>query len=276
LKTGNHINNKNRNVRSLRIWLLVSICLLSAAVGHGATIVFVTAPGANILGSAVDDRITFITSQNQVEIQIQNLELNISREIQAISAIDWLLHNTDNSAISQPTSIALVTSGETNLGQVINISGSTTYTTAALTSITNRWAISTSGQQIIGGQEISTFTGGSPSQLIIGPPNYNNPNNAVTGHNPFLETSDTTHISYVLTYGANSGVTGATLITQARLSFGTMFATTQELDLIPEVPEPGTIALSLAGIVLICLGRLRRERLTPAVQDARRNLSAQK
>jgi len=58
-------------------------------VGQAATIVFVTPPGANILGALVDDRITFITSLNRVEIQVQNLELNIRLETQAVAAIDW-------------------------------------------------------------------------------------------------------------------------------------------------------------------------------------------
>jgi hypothetical protein len=245
--------------------------LLSAVAGPSATIVFVTAPGANILGAGVLDRVTFITSLNQVEIQVQNLEPGISFETQAITAIDWLLHNVDLSPTSQPTaglgSVALVTSGEANLGQVINISGSTTYTTAALTTITNRWALFTSpgtsttaGAEITGGTQLTASSGGKPNQLIIGAPNYSNPNAAITGHNPFLETDTSTHISYKITYGANSGVTDATVITQARLSFGTAFAATQELDLILETPEPGTVLLSLAGIGLLRVGRLRLRR----------------
>jgi hypothetical protein len=240
----------------------------------------VTPPGANVLGALVDDRITFITSLNKVEIQVQNLELNIRLETQAIAAIDWLLQNVDNSATSQPTSglgsVALKTSGDPNLGSVIDISGSTTYTMNPLTSITNRWALFTSaapnsssvGAQIAGGTQLTAISGGKPTQLIIGPPNYNNPNAAITGHNPFLETSSSTHISYVITYGANSGVTENTVISQARLSFGTAFVATQELDLIPEVPEPGTLTISLTGMALIGLGGLRRQRRSGGAQAA--------
>jgi hypothetical protein len=136
-----------------------------------------------------------------------------------------------------------------------------------LTSVTNRWALFTSaapnsssaGAQIAGGTQLTTISGGKPTQLVIGPPNYNNPNSAITGHNPFLETSSSTHISFIITYGANSGITENTVISQARLSFGTAFVDTQELDLIPEVPEPGTVALSLAGLAAIGWGRLRRK-----------------
>src|SRR5260370_19392473 len=58
LKIGQQTNNKNRSVGSFRIWLLVSICLLSAVSVHRATIVFVTAPSANIPGSSVDASVT--------------------------------------------------------------------------------------------------------------------------------------------------------------------------------------------------------------------------
>jgi hypothetical protein len=145
-----------------------------------------------------------------------------------------------------------------------------------LTSITTRWALFTSaapnsssvGAQIAGGTQLTAISGGKPTQLIIGPPNYNNPNAAITGHNPFLETSSSTHISYVITYGANSGVTENTVISQARLSFGTAFVATQELDLIPEVPEPGTLTISLTGMALIGLGGLRRQRRSGGAQAA--------
>jgi hypothetical protein len=258
---------------SLWIWRVVLGCLLSTAAGRAATIVFVTAPGANILGNPINDRITFITGLNQLEIQIQNLQLNINFETQAIVAADWLLHNLNNSSISQPASgrgsVALTTSG-TNLGTVINITNPPSVTTlvaGGLAGLTNRWSLFTSATQIPGGTQLTTLSGGQPNQLIIGPSPYPNPNNAVTGHNPFLETPAGTHISYVITYGANSGVTAATVVTRTRLSFGTAFATAQELDLIEETPEPGTAALSLAGFVLLSLGHLRRGRVIQAVRD---------
>lgn len=240
--------------------------LLGALGAHASTIVFVTAPGATIGTAAVNDRITFITSANQVEIQIQNLQTNISVETQAIVAVDWLLNGFAN---AQPTSITMLTdanSTETGLGQVITISGSTSYTTALLSSITSRWSVSTSGEQLTGGSEITAIGGGKPNQLIIGPPNYNNPNAAITGHNPFLETDTSgSHISFVLDYAPSVGITAATTINSTtgfrpRLSFGTTFSTTQELDLIVETPEPETVVLSLAGIALMFAGRRWRGR----------------
>jgi hypothetical protein len=242
------------------------VCLISGVAAKANTMSYVTANGANILGSNVNDRITFITSLNQIEIQVQNLQTGISREIQAISAIDFLIGGVLN---VQPTSINLKTSlvADPNLGQVITITDSTTYTTAALTTITNRWNVSTTGQQLAGGTQISVFGGGrgSPTQLIIGPPAYGAVNAAVTGHNPFLETDAGTHISFVLTYAPSANITAFTNIDTdsgqlPRLSFGTTFATTQELDLIPEVPEPTTVAIFLGGFALICLGCLRQSR----------------
>ena len=237
--------------------------LVTVAAANANTLSFVTADGANILGSAVNDRITFITSANQIEIQVENLQTGISREIQAISGIDFLIAGVLN---VQPIGIAMQTSLVTdpNLGQVISITNSTTYTPSPLASITSRWNISTTGQQLSGGTQISVFGGGrgSPTQLIIGPPNYGSVNSAVTGHNPYLETDAGKHISFILTYDASAHVSAATNIDVdsgqlPRLSFGTTFAANQELDLIPEVPEPATVAMFLGGIALICLGRLR-------------------
>jgi hypothetical protein len=128
--------------------------------------------------------------------------------------IDWLLRNIDNSSTSQPTSglgsVALTTSGDPNLGSVVDISGSTTYTMRPLTS----------NHQLPGVIYI-------PCTEFIERRRTNRGWNATHGDqrrqtdaaDHFLENSSGTHISYVVTYGANNGVTEKAVITQARLSF---------------------------------------------------------
>jgi hypothetical protein len=223
----------------------VLVCLLSAITGRASTKVFVTAPGANVLGAGVSDRVTFITSLNQVEIQVQNLPLNIDHEIQALAAVDWLPLNLDNSAVvGQPISAALLTSGEANLGSLTDFTGPGMDAMAALMSNTNRWALYAS-TQITGGTELSMWSGGTRSQLLPGPLD--------------LETPDSAVMSYRIAYGANSHVTADTVITQVRLTFGTSFDySTDGLNALTDTPEPGTVALSLTGIALIIVGRLRR------------------
>jgi hypothetical protein len=219
------------------------VCLLSAITGRASTKVFVTAPGANVLGAGVSDRVTFITSLNQVDIQVQNLSLNIDHEIQALAAMDWLPLNLDNSVVGQPISGALLTSGEANLGSLTDFSGPDMDAMAALSSNTNRWAIYAS-TQITGGTEL-LWSAGTRSQLLPGPLD--------------LETPDSAVMSYRIAYGANSHVTADTVITQVHLTFGTSFDySTDGLNALTDTPEPGTIALSLTGIALIIVGRLRR------------------
>jgi hypothetical protein len=221
----------------------VLVCLFTAITGRASTKVFVTAPGANIFGAGVSDRVTFITSLNQVDIQVQNLPLNIDHEIQALAAMDWLPLNLDNSAVGQPIWAALLTSGEANLGSLTDFTGPDMDAMAALTSNTNRWAIYAS-TQITGGTGLSMPSGGTRTQLLPGPLD--------------LETPDSTVVSYRIAYGANSHVTADTVIAQVRLTFGTSDYATQGLNALTEAPEPGTVPLSLAGIALIIVGRLRR------------------
>ncbi|MEO8373340.1 MAG: PEP-CTERM sorting domain-containing protein [Candidatus Solibacter sp.] len=235
---------------------------------------------------SVSARVVIITTLNRVEIQISDLLSNPITDAQTISAIDWLLHNVDNSSIAQPVAglskVTLLKTGETNLGNVANFAdcaaGSCgnvpTITPLASSTIVSDWSVYTNyvgassvtaGAQIVGGTQITAMNGGTPSQLILGPGPYTSANNSITGgrlsqlkHNPFLQTDLNYHISYIIDYGTNSGVTALTQITQARMSFGTTFAANQELDLIVETPEPATTAMMLGGLGLIVIGTRRR------------------
>lgn len=244
-----------------KLALRSGLILLTSLTAAASTAVFTTA-GAVIGTAPVNDRITFITTANRVEIQIQNLQTNISVETQAIASIDFLLNGFAN---VQPTAITMLTNQEANLGSVITVTGNSGNATAALSTLTSRWQIANSGQLLPGGTEIDVFSGGSPNQLIIGPEPYNNPNKAVTGHNPFLETAAEQHISFYLDYAPSAGITAATTINSStgfrpKLDFGTTFATTQEIDLIVELPEPASFLLFGGGLALLLLAaRFRRQ-----------------
>jgi hypothetical protein len=127
--------------------------------------------------------------------------------------IDWLLCNIDNSSTSQPTSglgsVALTTSGDPNLGSVVDINGSTTYTMRPLTSITNCRALFTTPAP--NSSRRRTNRGWNAT--------HGDQRRQTDAADHFLENSSGTHISYVVTYGANNGVTENAVITQARLSF---------------------------------------------------------
>jgi hypothetical protein len=250
-----------------KLGIRTALYLLTAICGHASTAVFQTAPGAQIGTAAISDRITFIVTANRVEIQIENLQSLTKVETQAIASVDFLFNGFAN---VQPTTITMLNSSnstEANLGNVITVAGNTGNVTAALNTITSRWQIASSGttQLIIGGTQINVFSGGSPNQLVIGPEPYNNPNNAVIGHNPFLETPSGTHISFVLDYLPSVGITAATTINAAtgfrpKLDFGTTFAAAQEIELIVELPEPETIPLSLTGFAMLGAGGILRRR----------------
>jgi hypothetical protein len=243
------------------------VFLFVALAAQANTMVFQTAPNATLLNFPINDRVTFITGLNTVEIQIQNLQTSADVDTQAVAAIDWLVNGFAN---AQPTSVTLLTSAnstETGLGQVVNITGSGAggYTLSSLTTITNRWKLAATSA-ISGGSEINVFNGGQPNQLIIGPPTYS-PNSSITNHNPFLETDSNTHISFLMTYDASVGITAASTINSQTgfrpvLDFGTTLTGTQQVELIPELPEPSPVLLSLSGLILLVAARRYRRRST--------------
>ena len=248
--------------------------LLGQAFGHAAPIQFVTNPNNSLVtdasGSHAENAsVTFITSLNQLEISVTNLQAETDGDIQTINAIDWLLTNPSGPAPAQPTSVTLATSGYANLGYPVTITkNGVTPVAGGLAGITSHWALyttaapnsSSAGAQITGGTQLTTISGGSPTQTIIGDPPYR-VNGSITNHNPFLETGANLRIVCVITFAAGSNVTADTTVSQARLSFGTMFATGQELDLINSVPEPSPVALLSGGMTLLLLLRRRPNRL---------------
>ena len=246
-------------------------CLL-AVNGRAATISFylngATAPG----GFLVYEKVTFITSANTIEVQIQNLTSNMRADTQAISSIDFLVSGI--SGLPANTTLALDTTGP-NLGSTITfISTPSTYSALTpvfgsnLTAASAGWQLAAS--TLTSGIKLSTFPS-SPNYLIGGPPPYTNLNGSMVSgsHNPFFETDGTTHIGFKLTFDSSAHIDQNTTIsttTMPRLNFGTTDAG-GELTTVLE-PEPGTVALMLGGLGLLCGAGIRRRKLTSSQDSA--------
>jgi len=238
----------------------VLIFLFVTLAAQSATILFVTAPGANLAGTNVDAQVTFITSQNQMEIRVANLQQEVGTVLRTISALDW----TFGSALPvMPTQIArsgdMITMDPTANGNRL-----VTYTLAPngyATFPTDPWKSVVASTQIAGGMEISAISGSTVSETIIGPPDANNlyqSKNALRGYNPFLQTSGGSYVSWTLAFDPLDHVTAATTVTRVRLTWGAAFATGSELDLIPDTPEPAPLILCLSGLAVILLARRKR------------------
>jgi hypothetical protein len=248
--------------------MLGTVVFLLAKTGRANTYNFWTTNTAAVGTDLVALKVTFITSSNQIEVRITNLELNPIKETQAVASVDFLLAGFSGGQ-PQPTGIALKTNLATdpNLGYVVNFAAShdNSYTTAALTTApANAWGISTTTRLLSGGTQITAINGGSPDYLIIGkstnPTQYVGANNAVPGHSPYLGTDPNDYIAFTLTYAANSGITANTAIstsTMPMVDFGTAFLAGQELSLTDQ-PEPATVAMMLGGLGLILIGARRR------------------
>jgi hypothetical protein len=234
--------------------------VLMASAAHAATILFVTAPGATINSASVNAQVTFITSQNQIEIRISNLQQEQGTAAQMISALDWSFGSTVSVL---PTQIAR--SGTLITLDPANGNKQTGYTAVPggyAGATTDHWNQVSASSQIPGGMEITALSGGNDSQLIIGPPNANDhyqSTNALQRDNPFLQTVVGSYISWTLQFNPSDNITSGTQVALARMSFNTAFSPTSELNLIIVTPEPvGWPMLMLAGVVgLYALGRRR-------------------
>src|SRR4051812_14828506 len=180
--------------------VLMFVFLTLAA--HGATILFVTPPGANVNGSNVNAQVTFISSANQIEIRIANLQQEEGTVSQTISGLDWTF---GSSLPVMPTQIAR--SGDMiTLDPTANGNRQVTYTfvqNGYATYPTDHWKNVVASTQIAGGMEMTAISGFTASETIIGPPNANDlyqSKNALRGYNPFLQTSAGSYVSWTLAF----------------------------------------------------------------------------
>jgi hypothetical protein len=222
---------------------------------------------------AVDATVTFITALDQITLRITNLQTETGGSVaQTISAVDFHLQGLTGSSLSPTLFSWQGEAGDLTAGTGGNATfadGTRVYNSTG-GNLANRWTIFTtccnangSGNQIAGGIQITTLSGGNPDETILGPPNTNpntyKANNGLVNDSPLLRTLPTTYIEYVIHFSAGSGVTSSTVVNAARMSWNTAFAAGTELDLISQTtPEPGTWGMLIGGFGLLAVGRWRR------------------
>jgi len=185
---------------------ILFVCLVHAPAALANTVIFYTVPGAQT-GSGTNGntpvrdvaaKVVFTTGLNTLLIEITNLETNITRMNQAISAIDFLISGVSGKS---PTSTVLQTA-DTGHGSAGTFTGSTNFSASvALGSVANPWSIATSSQ-LSGGLQLGAIhaAANNARDLIIGPAPYrvNGTNNGQmrnNNSNQYFRTNADQHIA---------------------------------------------------------------------------------
>ena len=212
--------------------------LIAASAAYADTFSFMTPTGSSIGGMPVNAAATVVTGSGTVMITLSDLLANPTDVGQLISDFDIVLSTG-----------AMTGTLASQSGQQINVAGDGTFSVAP--GNPTGWQLNSG---VMGGIQISALGGGSPDDLIIGPPGpggvYTNANGSIAGnnsHNPFINQTAT----FVLDV---AGVTGTTQITSATFSFGT----TAGVDIpgVPPntVPEPTSMMLLASTLGVLVVG----------------------
>lgn len=245
-------------------WLVILISLLFVPTLWPATITdYITNPNASTATSTAGSsgqtnvRVRFYTSANTIELYIWNFQILQSGDIQTIGGVNFNL----STPISNFAGLS-ITAKESDT-TTIAANGTHVDLVDNWNNLTNHWqAVQGTAAGYTNGVSVNTFSGGNPTQTIIGPATSTgsgvydggNVNKSVTNHNPFLLTNETNliapNLSNAVYIRLNApGVTDTTRIVSVMVNFGT--DTTAPLALIEaSAPEPGTEAL--IGVTLLC------------------------
>jgi len=200
-----------------------------------------------------------------LNIAITDTEANPKGAGQLLSGLSFLLQNAGTTLPDIGTlsdTINNDSNGNGTGGAVTVLSASLTTTTT--TSKPGTWQFGTVSQEGQGkaGFDLTTLTGGSPENMIIGPGPYTNANSSITGHSPSLAGTVDFSISDF------PGLTTSTVLSDVNFFFGTGPDASEALTctsgcsgtistgVITATPEP--FSLFLAGGALIAIGLLRR------------------
>ena len=205
--------------------LLLAVVPASAAISQ-----FQTPVGSSTGGQPVSAKVTFTTSENTIDVLLENLQANPTSVTQCISGLFLTLDGGQDGG-------SLLSSS----GLERTVAGNDTFTDGAM--VPTGWSFSNLAG-LVSLNVLGTQT--APANLVIGPPGannlYSNANGSIAGngpHNPFLGLSATFRLSV-------QGVTANTLINEATFQFNTSPGNTVT------VPEPMTLGLAgLAAALLV-------------------------
>lgn len=266
----------------MRPFLFVVGFIASLVPMQAATVTF-TASGTvtSTLGGStgtVNATVTFSTFQDIVQVQIWNNIVGASRDIQAVGAVDFILSTGQTNAtlasrsglVRTIASDGSWTAGDTTSGKKGTGPRPANFSDS---SYNGEWGVVGGlDNALVNSITLTAFTGGNPQLTIFGAPAvgtcgtstscynaYGNPNNAVTGHNPYLA-SDGQPIIYTLSVpGVTIGTTILPNNAQVRFFFGTDRTAFLNGTPVSDTPEPGSFALMGLGVIGLSLlrGKLR-------------------
>ena len=245
-----------------RAALLVPIFgFLLVSNARANTYVFVDPPGGTVanLGFTEDLKVTITTGAGIVDISVQNFVTGNANVGFSVSGIGFTY-----GSLSSPT--ATYNTAQ-NTGDELNITtGSGTNYTRTVGGYTadasDHWGVTNTiaptscptsnatclSTLVPNGTIVSSFTGGTPIQQVIGGPDGSNhyaTNGSTANHDPFTGGGNVVHWQVTV-----AGVTSATTIVKVYASFGSEADDTMQLQLF-NAPEPATFALLLPGAGLL-------------------------
>jgi hypothetical protein len=237
-----------KEVASLSIRTLISkgtpvalaAMLWLATSAEASTSTYVIPGGATVGGQPVSATATFVTSTNDLQITLTNLQNNPTSVIQNLSDLAFTL-STGQTVGSLLSSSALERT----------VNGDGNFTNGS--TVSTGWQLETSGS----GLRLHVLgTPIGPAHTLIGDSGagnlYSNANGSIAGsgpHNPFITGTATFDIQII-------GLIASSLVNSATFSFGTTEGA--NVPGVPRVPGPATLLLLGSGLGIIGFRGWRR------------------
>ena len=261
----------------MKFFSLALTCLTLTPSLTFATAITYTVTGTVAAGTvAVDARVTFVTSQDQLLVTIRNQIVGASRDLQGIASVDFVLDN-HLTAASIANRVGLTRTILSSTGNYMNGDSTGANLNLSDAAYNGLWSLKVSdpnaynattnpnGNGLANGISLSMFGGGNQKLTIMGAANSSNlynsygaPNAAFIkpSHNPYLFT-DAQDVVFTLNFGLNSGVTSGTNIEGGGMRFFFGTDRTNFLNGSVSTPEPASELTALSGILFLAVKRMR-------------------